>query len=274
MPPRQRKLKPASLPPLRDAITRRLLRAIAPALAELVGGPITKPHTRMIARATLSDVLTARASFLELAVQQYKSMTGTGGIKPPPLRDYNAGAWDAALQRTWSVAIRDKQNLTEDDIARALVTADHQGREAERSQLIAYTMHDDLLIGWARVDFRPPTCPFCTMLISRGPVYKSEASAGKTPGADPTEGRNRFHHGDTCSVVLVTKQNRADYPGIEHTRAAEAAWIKASREAGSSAGALERLRETHAFEKANGNQPDGKTKQLADSLTEQQNDAA
>lgn len=265
MPPRQRKLRPTSLPPLRDAITRRLLRAIAPALAELVGGPITKAHTRMVARATLSDILKARSSYLELAVRQYQSMTGTGSIKQPKLREYDADAWAAALLRAWDIPITGKENLTEDHIAKALVTADHQGREAERSQLIAYTMQDPKLIGWARVDFRPPTCPFCTMLISRGPIYKTDRSAGK----DPAGGRNRFHHGDTCSVVMVTEQNRKDYPGIEHTRNADAAWIQASKEAGSSAGALDRLRETHAYEKANAGNPVGPTKKLADSLTEQ-----
>lgn len=254
MPPRQRKLRPSSLPPLRDAITRRLLRAIAPVLAPLVGGPITRAHTGAVARATLADVVKARASFVELAVQQYKSMTGTGRIDAPPLREYDAKAWEAALARAWDKPIANKEDLTEDDIAKAFVTADHQGREAERSQLIAYSVHDPKVLGWARVDWQPPTCPFCTMLISRGPVYSTEDTAG---------GRTNFHHGDTCSVVLVTALNRDDYPGIQHTRAAESAWVAASK-GRSSADALQKLRDDYA----KAHPRPGKTKQLADSLTE------
>lgn len=259
-----RRLKPSQLPPLRNALTRTLMRAIAPTLARLVGSPVTTAHVRTVAQATLADVVTSRNAYLALAVEQYRSMSDTGNINPPPLRRYDVTSWEMALRRTWSKAVKDQTPLTDNDIARALVTADHQGREAERAQLVAYSMRDDRIVGWARVDFTPPTCPFCTMLVSRGPVYKSAETAGR----DPAGGRNRFHHGDTCSVVLVTKATRDSYPGIEHTREAERMWIEASKGAASGAETLERLREMHkhgqAADKA------GVTGRQAETLTEQQ----
>lgn len=70
---------------------------------------------------------------------------------------------------------------------------------------------------WARFDPRPPTCAFCTMLISRGPVYHSKKSAGGYVGSqdelektildgaqdDIDELLNRWHPGCTCIVVPI-----------------------------------------------------------------------
>ena len=68
-------------------------------------------------------------------------------------------------------------------------------------------------------------------------------------------------------MVLVTESTRDNYPGIEHTRAAEQAWIKASKGV-SGAKALENLRKTHAAEQAAVKA--GRTGALAETLTEQQ----
>lgn len=260
----RRQLKPSQLPPVRDALTRALMRAIAPVFAPLVGSPMTRAHVRVVAQATIAEVVKSRNAFVALAVQQYRSMDNTGNIDPPPLRNYTVASWEMALRRAWSTVVRDQTPLAQNDVARALVTADHQGREAERAQLVAYSMHDDKIVGWARVDFSPPTCPFCTMLISRGPVYSTAESAGR----DPTDGRNRFHHGDTCGVILVTKETRDSYPGIERTRAAERAWITAGKGTKSGAETLDNLRKTHAADQAAARA--GKTGAEADTLTEQQ----
>lgn len=50
--------------------------------------------------------------------------------------------------------------------------------------------------GWARITDADP-CPFCRMLATRGPVYKSARTAGNE--------LNRYHDGCACSVVAVFK---------------------------------------------------------------------
>lgn len=83
--------------------------------------------------------------------------------------------------------------------------------------------------GFARFDPRPPTCAFCTMMISRGPVYhsaKDGSSAGWPFGTerlerlilddDPDEINelmNKWHPGCTCIVVPVYKYD--NYPTQE-----------------------------------------------------------
>ena len=226
-------LKPSQLPRARDLLTKGLFAALLPVFAPLIGAQITGQIIASLARSTLPQVQQHRQRFIALANAQYQSMDSTGNIAAPPLRTYTAESWAAALERAWKTTLDEQAVLTRDDVGKALVTADHQGRDAERSQLIAYSMHDDEIAGWARVDFSPPTCPFCTMLISRGPVYTTAESAG---------GREKFHHGDTCTVILVTEANRDSYPGIEHTRAAEALYRRASRGSRSSAETVKNLR--------------------------------
>jgi hypothetical protein len=71
--------------------------------------------------------------------------------------------------------------------------------------------------GFARFDPRPPTCAFCTMMISRGPVYahdtagftgskESAASLWRDNDTDAmNELMNRWHPGCTCIAVPVYK---------------------------------------------------------------------
>jgi hypothetical protein len=87
---------------------------------------------------------------------------------------------------------------------------------------------DQPIRGWARYDPQPPTCAFCTMMISRGPVYQNAGTAGLRLDEDEAErlanaiSRNqgeeaqvaeeemrqmmtRWHPGCTCLVVPVYK---------------------------------------------------------------------
>lgn len=71
--------------------------------------------------------------------------------------------------------------------------------------------------GFARFDPRPPTCAFCTMMISRGPVYAhdtagfvgSKESAASLWADNDTDAMNemmnRWHPGCTCVAVPVYK---------------------------------------------------------------------
>lgn len=206
---------------------------LLPMLLPLKGTVATAEAIRQLAELSLPGVLAARERFRKLAELQHRELVSQP-IARPPLRDYGAEAWSAVLEKHLikesiestttldgrEVTATEPEPVDEPDIEQVLVAADYQGREAERSQLIAYAMNDPEIIGWARVDHQPPTCAFCTMLISRGPVYSSAKTAGD---------RNRFHLGCTCEVVLVTEATKSSYRGIEVTKDAAALWEKASK---------------------------------------------
>lgn len=194
---------------------------LTPHLLPMRGSKLTPAQVRQFAQQTLPGVLAAREKYRRLAEQQYRELVIAPIIRPP-LRTYTTESWAASLATvlTPDVPDDDREPVGEPEIEEVLIKADLQGREAERSQLIAYAMHDSDIIGWARVDREPPTCPFCTMLISRGPVYTSAKTAGD---------RNRFHGGCTCEVVLVTESTRDSYSGVEISKAAESLWREASK---------------------------------------------
>lgn len=106
------------------------------------------------------------------------------------------------------------------------------------------------LRGWARYDPEPPTCGFCTMMISRGPVYMSAETAGfkgdnllaselwdrieRNQGEDAQLAdeymrsmMKRWHPGCTCIVVPVYK--RSGYPSEAQEKAAMRIYQRARR---------------------------------------------
>lgn len=123
------------------------------------------------------------------------------------------------LQRTGNV-----ENAVEESVAR--VTKVYE--DAQRRTLIQGIASDTSqpIKGFARFDPRPPTCAFCTMMISRGPVY-NKSKDGNTAGwpfdtqrleklildDDPDEINelmNKWHPKCTCIVVPVYKYS--NYP--------------------------------------------------------------
>jgi hypothetical protein len=69
-----------------------------------------------------------------------------------------------------------------------------------------FTIHGSILrdsaaVGWARVSDGSP-CAFCAMLVSRGPVYKSQASAGFGESG-------KYHDGCGCFVVPLYSSRSA-----------------------------------------------------------------
>ncbi|RTL64437.1 MAG: hypothetical protein EKK42_24500 [Pseudonocardiaceae bacterium] len=101
--------------------------------------------------------------------------------------------------------------------AHSVTLASHGDRATMRDA----ARSDPACLGWARVDPNPPACGFCTMLISRGPVYTSSEAAG--------DERNIFHPNDTCRVVPVFDDD--DWAGKAAYEAANEAYISANKEA-------------------------------------------
>lgn len=246
----------------RRAISHALMLYLAPFLIPLTGVVATRQIIQGLAEQSLPGVLTAREKYRLLADRQYRDLVVVP-IARPPLRDYTADSWAGSISGVLlpddEVPVEEREPVTESDIEAVLIKADLQGREAERSQLIAYSLHDDNVIGWARVDREPPTCPFCTMLISRGPVYTSAETAGE---------RNRFHGGCTCEVVLVTEDNRTSYRGIEITKAAAQTWRNASKGRSGKAVAAEFRRVVEERNGVTRRAQLGRTKEAADKISQ------
>lgn len=107
--------------------------------------------------------------------------------------------------------------------------------QGARDGLVSMVKADQTALGWARVDPSPPSCEFCTMLISRGPAYKNrpiDDSGGFT--------NNTYHPNDTCISVPVF--SKTGWAGEQQYRAAKKIYKEALQIAGSRAGTNEILK--------------------------------
>ena len=83
-----------------------------------------------------------------------------------------------------------------------------------RRTLLGIVERDGQALGWARVTSSDP-CPFCRMLASRGPVYKSGRSAD-------------FETHDDCACTVETVYRRG-YTGLTQAFTYEKEWNEAQR---------------------------------------------
>ncbi|MEZ5152115.1 VG15 protein [Rhodococcus zopfii] len=100
-------------------------------------------------------------------------------------------------------------------------------------------------LGWARVLTGRESCPFCAMLASRGPMYKSEQTALIASGARGPRRGEEFHDGCDCVAKLVYKGR--DWEGRREFERLEDLWIAST---GSLSGEAERRAFYHAYEAA------------------------
>lgn len=153
-------------------------------------------------------------------------------------------ATPAALKRTVAVAVKEAQSGGRRTIRR--------GTESDRGA-----------VGWARVEGGGESCAFCTMLISRGPVYKNANDAG-LKSADQQSAieiyrrfertgdddellklMNRWHENCDCRVVPVF--DRRSWPGRDQYLAAEALWAQVTKKFTGGKGGGDKLKEFRKF---------------------------
>jgi hypothetical protein len=94
-----------------------------------------------------------------------------------------------------------------------------------RRTLLRAVPDDPLRPKFARVQGGNESCAFCWMLISRGPVYHSESSAGLVAPGE----MNAWHPNCDCRVVPVFDE-KADWPGKQDFLAAQKLWGETTRE--------------------------------------------
>lgn len=124
-----------------------------------------------------------------------------------------------------------RENATQEALDRVISVAVKEMENAGRSTIRRGTQSDPRALGWARVEGGGESCGFCLMLISRGPVYKDQASAGGDGWKrfDPQLAQfvTSWHPNCDCKVVPVF--SRSNWPGKDKYEAAERLWIEITK---------------------------------------------
>lgn len=135
-------------------------------------------------------VSTQRSVSTQLARAYYASLAPSGRTPPVPAPDYTAEMTQKSLgrvQQSWTDATAPQRAEL---AARGAAIAVRHVEQAGRETVVQATREDGAK--WARYDSKPPCCSWCTLMISRGPVYLSAETGGFLA-----------HDFDTCSVEPV-----------------------------------------------------------------------
>lgn len=216
-------------------MAQRLIKAVAPFLG-------TNADAKSLARVTRPYVKAAREQAQNLAYRDYLLfIQNKDPIAKMDQNRFTDELWQGSIDK----ALLDVNVFGVDQAQELALSGDYWARDAEWGQRVDVAKKDPRIGKVARVDFKPPTCPFCTMLNSRGPVYLSAESAMRT-----------LHPGDTCTCVFVGK-DQTDYPGIESTKQAKARYDKAVKDLGTAANTTTILK---ALDQQEPNRPEGSVK--------------
>lgn len=156
--------------------------------------------------------------------------------------------WDKAAERSLAVTgpvelKRQAARAVPEGRARrvALVTSSAAaGRHVlngGRDTALTLVSNDERAIGWARVTDGDP-CSFCALLASRGPAYKTEASASFRPhdgcacGVEPVYSRSAAWPGDARAYQRLYYQATRGYSGQDAINAFRRAYEAQRRERG------------------------------------------
>lgn len=174
-----------------------------------------------LVEAAYPAVYRARMDYWRLAERAYREerqrVTGDGGPIEFPRRNYPPEALEKALRERVKPRL---DALDEDDdvpqvlIDEAVEVAGRHGKDAGRQGEIDAARHDRRALGYARRLTGAYNCAFCTMLASRGPVYRSADAAlirHEGRGRNAVATGEPFHNNCDCEVVPVFK--RDDWEG-------------------------------------------------------------
>jgi hypothetical protein len=223
------------------SITARAVQLILNLLLPYRGTRITQLSWRFIVRGMFPIVDNARRESAILMREYYDSQRIEHYDDD---YDLDLPAYDLAwLEESLKPVIGDNRNM-EFDEARVVETALRVAKEVEnggRRMGLNAVRGDKHRVGFARVATGRETCAFCLMLVSRGPVFKSELKAGaKHEGAaEILEAKNdvsdeelddlmtRWHPGCDCKVVPVFDVN--NWQGREDFLRMEEIWKKETK---------------------------------------------
>jgi len=219
------------------SITSRAVQLILQLLFPYRGVPLTSTSWRFIVRGMFPIVDTARRESAMLMREYYDSQRrehfGNDDY------DLDLPSYDIAwLEESLRPVFKEARVIDLDD-GKVVETALRVAKEVEnggRRMALNAVRGETRRVGFARVATGRETCAFCLMLVSRGPVYKTELKAGaKHEGAaEILETRNdfsdeelddlmtRWHPGCDCKVVPVFDQN--NWQGYDDWKRMEKIW--------------------------------------------------
>lgn len=193
-----------------------MVTAVIRALVPFYGVKISDDILGQVSKATFPLIAATRGLTQNIAYRDYSEFVGGEDLVPKiELGRFTEKAWTGTVVRV----TQDKEVLDQGLVEDLGMNADNWARDAEWGQRYDVAKNDDRIGRIARVDFEPPTCPFCTLLNSRGPVYLSIGTAAQT-----------LHNGDTCELIFVARGSN-EYPGSDHTKIAEARYKEAVKTA-------------------------------------------
>lgn len=215
------------------SITARAVQLILQLLFPYRGIPLTQTSWRFIVRGMFPIVDSARRESAILMRQYYDSQREEhfDDEYDIDLPSYELEWLEEAMRPIFMEA-----QVIDLDEAKLVETGMRVAKEVEnggRRLALNAVRGEKRRVGFARVATGRETCAFCLMLVSRGPVFKSELKAGaKHEGAaEILETRNdfnddeldelmtRWHPGCDCKVVPVFDQSnwqgRDDYLRME-----------------------------------------------------------
>lgn len=214
----------------KESILRRMLNALIKLFRRHLTPEMTRTRWEALMRLTYRVMKPYRDEATTLAREFYDdnraAQTGDDTRHNIYKDDHYPLEWmEEALEPT----LRDLQktgnvDAAVVDISQRLTKVVEDG--ARRTILRGVETDVRMTVRWARFDPRPPTCAFCTMMISRGPVYQDAESAGfdrddesaeeimqnvdvtrvsKKDAEELSKLMNRWHPGCTCVAVPIYK---------------------------------------------------------------------
>lgn len=187
---------------------------MAEVLRRASGRALNPRDIGLIAAAVSPAVGKARELHGELAGRYYREAAlatfGGDGASLPAVRDYTADALTEGI-----LAVTRDRTVGRQPFDRVVTgTAVRHARAAGIDRIRDAVQYDQQATGWARVHLGSKApCGFCAMLISRGPVYKSEETAGFAA-----------HNGCECHPEPLFRGQGGAFPGHEQYDRYQALW--------------------------------------------------
>lgn len=216
----------------RSLIAAALRAAVLPVFRAALRPSPSQAEWRAMVEAVYPAVYRGRMDYWRLAERAYREererVLGDGGPVEFPRRDYPPEALDRGLRdrvRPRLEGLDEGAEVPELLVEEAVAVVERHAADAGRQAQIDAARHDRQALGYARRLTGDFNCAFCTMLASRGPVYRSADAAlvrheGRGRNAVPTG--EPFH--DHCDCEVVPVFDRSDWEGREQFEELERLW--------------------------------------------------
>ena len=197
----------------RSLIALALRAALLPVLRVGLRPRPSPTEWAALVEASYPAVYRARMDSWRLAERAYREerqrVIGQAGPIEFPRRNYPPEALDRALREMVKPrldALGDDDDVPQVVIEEAVAVADRHSKAPGRQAQIDAARHDPRALGYARRLTGSYNCAFCTMLASRGPIYRSADAAlirhdGR--GRNATATGEPFHDHCDCETVAV-----------------------------------------------------------------------